>query len=52
MDHTSRARTMVKRAFGILTSKWSLLKNDKEVYADKGDIIVNVYLFFQNLFRL
>lgn len=45
----SRARRLVECAFGIITSKWRILKSEIEIYPDKVDLIVKCICLLHNI---
>lgn len=45
----SRARRIVECAFGILCSKWRILKKEIECHPDKADIIVKCACILHNI---
>lgn len=45
----SRARRVVECAFGILTSKWRILRKEIECHSEKADIIVKCVCLLHNI---
>lgn len=45
----SRARRLVECAFGIITSKWRILKTEIEIHPDKIDLVVKCICLLHNI---
>lgn len=45
----SRARRLVECAFGIITTKWRILKTEIEIYPDKVDLVVKCICLLHNI---